>query len=141
MFEDKDQPVNMLSEDECWTLLEHTSHGRLALSVGNEPDIFPINYHAHDRLLVMRTNPGEKLFQLTINAKAAFEADGVSSDEAWSVVVKGRARILESRAEIEAADQLPLRPWIRTLKYTYIEVKPTSISGRFFTLGAEPDRY
>ncbi len=141
MFEDKDRPVVVLSSEESWKLLEHSSAGRLALCALGEPDIFPINFHAHDGVVLLRTTPGDKLAQLTVNNTVALEADAVTEDQAWSVVVKGTARILERSAEIEAADKLPLIPWVRTVKSVYVEVTPRSVSGRLFNLGPEPERY
>ena len=58
-----------------------------------------------------------------------------------SVVVKGRASRLERQSEIDAADALPLRPWIPTLKYRWVKISPAAISGRWFERTPEPDRY
>jgi hypothetical protein len=44
-------------------------------------------------------------------------------------------------AEIEEANELPLRPLVPTLKYIYVEVTPTEVTGRRFHLGPEPERY
>lgn len=140
MTTDSEQPGIRMSSEEAWRFLEHSSFGRLALSVANEPDIFPINYLAHDGKLLMRTNPGTKLAELTVNSRAAFEIDGIAENEAWSVVLKGTARILESQTEIDAAELLPLSPWIPTPKYTFVEIVPTSVQGIRFTLGTEPER-
>ena len=134
-------PVQHLDEDDCWDLLISSSFGRLALSVSGEPDIYPVNFVASDKRLVFRTAEGTKLLELTVNNRVAFETDGVGRDEAWSVVVRGEARVLEKQAEIEAADQLPLRPVIPTLKYIYVEITPKMVTGRRFQLGPEPDRY
>ena len=134
-------PVRHLSEDECWELLISSSFGRLAMSISGEPDIYPVNFIASDRRLVFRTAEGTKLLELTVNDKVAFETDGIGRDEAWSVVVRGKARVLDTQQEIEAADQLPLRPLIPTLKYIYVEITPQVITGRRFQLGPEPDRY
>ena len=134
-------PVQHLTEDECWDLLISSSFGRLALSISGEPDIYPVNFIASDKRLVFRTAEGTKLLELTVNTRVAFETDGVGRSEAWSVVVRGEARVLEKETEIEAADQLPLRPLIPTLKYIYVEIVPTAVSGRRFQLGPEPDRY
>ena len=129
----EEHPGENMSVDDAWRFLEHTRFGRLSLSVANEPDIFPINYLAHDRKLLMRTNPGTKLAELTINDSVAFEA--------WSVVLKGKARILESQTEIDEVSELPLSPWLQTLKYTFVEIIPTSVRGLRFQLGTEPERY
>ncbi|ALE05639.1 pyridoxamine 5'-phosphate oxidase [Arthrobacter sp. ERGS1:01] len=132
---------SILSTEESWSLLEGSQFGRLAVSVANNPDIFPLNFLAHDGLLLIRTNPGTKLAELAVNATVAFETDCVTANEAWSVVVKGTARILESQTEIDAANELPLQPWTQSRKWTYVEITPTSINGRRFALGAEPERY
>lgn len=137
----EESPGQIMSNDEAWRFLEHTRFGRLALSVGNQPDIFPINYLAHDGKLLMRTNPGTKLAELTINDSVAFEIDGLAENEAWSVVLKGTARVLESQTEIDAVSELPLAPWLQTLKYTFVEIVPSSVSGFRFQLGTEPERY
>ena len=129
-----------MSTEDAWRFLENTHFGRLAVSVAGQPDIFPINYLAHDRKLLMRTNPGTKLAELTVNDTVAFEIDGLAEDRAWSVVLKGSARIIESQTEIDAANQLPLAPWIRTRKYTYVEIVPTRVTGLRFELGTELER-
>ena len=134
-------PVHVLDDEECWDLLISSSFGRLALSIAGEPDIYPVNFVAADRRLVFRTAEGTKLLELTVNNKVAFETDGIGRDEAWSVVARGRARVLEHQAEIDAADQLPLRPLVPTLKYIYVEIIPETVSGRRFQLGPEPERY
>lgn len=133
-------PVVELTPEQSWKYLEKTFHGRLAVSVGNRPSIYPLNYYAHDGVLLFRTSPGTKLAELTVNDHVAFEADGIHSDQAWSVVVKGTTRQLETTSEIDAADALPLQPWVRTLKYRYVEIQPESVTGRFFNLGPEPER-
>jgi uncharacterized protein len=133
--------VESLGEDDCWELLQSSSLGRLAVSVGGEPDIYPVNFVASDGRLLFRTAQGTKLLELTVNQRVAFETDGVGREEAWSVVVKGTARALEKQSEIDAADQLPLRPLIPTLKYIFVEITPTRVTGRRFPLGPEPERY
>ncbi|WP_346959914.1 pyridoxamine 5'-phosphate oxidase family protein [uncultured Arthrobacter sp.] len=141
MFEHADNsPILNLSEDETWKLIEGTQHGRLVVTVAGEPDIFPVNYAVNNRKLYLRTAPGNKLAELTINAKVLFETDGILSEEAWSVVVRGTARVLEQSADIAAAEALNLKPWVPTLKDFYVEIDPTSVSGRHFQFGEHPER-
>ena len=135
------EPTESLNGDECWRLLQTSSLGRLAVSFSGQPDIFPVNYVASDGRLFFRTAEGTKLVQVLINELIAFETDGVRSDEAWSVVVKGTARILQKQSEIDAADRLPLRPLIPTLKYVFVEITPQEMTGRRFVPGPEPERY
>jgi len=136
-----DDPVLELTDDQSWRLLEKTKHGRIVLSAAGETDIFPINYLASNKVLLMRSAPGTKLAELTINEKVVFETDGITSDEAWSVVVKGTARVLTSGEEIAKAEALGLKTWVPTLKDFYIELRPERISGRHFNLGEQPERF
>lgn len=47
-------PVLKLTEDQSWTLLEGTQHGRLVGVVGGRPDIFPVNIAVRDRHVFFR---------------------------------------------------------------------------------------
>ncbi|WP_427133604.1 pyridoxamine 5'-phosphate oxidase family protein [Pseudarthrobacter sp. S9] len=141
MFEHADNnPILNLTDEQNWKLIEGTKHGRLVVSVAGEPDIFPVNYAVSGRKLYLRTAPGNKLAELTINAKVLFETDGILSEEAWSVVLRGTARVLEQSADIAAAEALGLKPWVPTLKDFYVEIEPTSVTGRHFQLGEHPER-
>lgn len=141
MFKHADgNPVLELDDEQSWKLLESTRHGRLVVSVAGEPDIFPVNYLTADRKIYLRTAPGNKLAQLTINSAVLFETDGILSDEAWSVVLRGSARVLSNSAEIAAAEELGLKSWVPTLKDFYVEIEPASVSGRHFQLGEQPER-
>ena len=64
-----------LSEDECWSRLRDASVGRLAVVVGSQPDIFPVNYVVDGRELVIRTEPGTKLAGAIIGQLVALEID------------------------------------------------------------------
>ena len=135
--------IQNLSDEESLELLATKTFGRLVVRRKDDMDLFPLNYLVHEGEIYFRTAEGSKLFSLTLNNDVLFEADNVDADsqEAWSVVVKGNARTLSSNAEIEAADQMPLKPWLPTLKYNYVVVSPNEISGRKFHLGDEPERY
>jgi nitroimidazol reductase NimA-like FMN-containing flavoprotein (pyridoxamine 5'-phosphate oxidase superfamily) len=133
--------VHELNSEECWELLRSQQLGRLAIGVGGEIDIFPVNFLAEPESILIRTAPGTKLLELVIAQQVAFEIDGYSDEEAWSVVLKGTARRLERQSEIDEADRLPLTPWIPTLKYEYVRIAATSVSGRRFRRGPEPERY
>ncbi|MEO6309356.1 MAG: pyridoxamine 5'-phosphate oxidase family protein [Leifsonia sp.] len=138
---DDQYEIELLDDEACWELLLSSSLGRLAMSVGGEPNIYPVSFVAADRKLYLRTAEGSKLLELTVNNRVAFETDGVGREQAWSVVVKGTARILEKRSEIDAAEELPLHPLIPTLKYIFVEITPHEMSGRRFPLGPEPERF
>lgn len=140
MFEhEDDQPVLFLSDEQSWRLLEHTTHGRLATAVGGFVDIFPLNFSVRDRVIYIRTSPGEKLAALTVNDHVAFEADGILSDQAWSVVVHGVAHQLQTQAEIEVARASGVSPWVPTPKESWVKIEASQVTGRHFRLGAQPE--
>jgi nitroimidazol reductase NimA-like FMN-containing flavoprotein (pyridoxamine 5'-phosphate oxidase superfamily) len=138
---DADDPVRVLDEQECWDRVAAAPFGRLAMSVFDDVDIVPVNAVLSRGALYFRTAPGSKLAELTANPRVAFEVDGFDDGSAFSVVVKGTAERLELQAEIDAAEELPLRPWIPTLKYRWVRIRPDSVSGRAFRRGPEPERY
>lgn len=133
--------ITELSAEECWQVLGEQTLGRIAVSAAGSVDIFPVNYVAHDGAILFRTAPGTKLLELAINDRVAFEVDGHTDGEAWSVVLKGHAERLERQSEIDAADALPLTPWLPTLKYRWVRIRPGELTGRRFARGPEPERY
>lgn len=138
---DDEGAVTTLTAEECWSRLREEQFGRLAVAAGGELDIYPINYTVDGEAIVFRTAPGTKLVELTVNGSVAFEIDGYTDADAWSVVAKGRAARIERQSEIDAAEALPLTPWIPTLKYTFVRIDVTQVNGRHFSRTAEPERW
>jgi len=133
------EPVKVLTDDECWALLVEKNFGRLAVSIGDQPEIFPINYTTVEGGILMRTAEGTKLFGVTVNNRVAFEVDDYGANDGWSVVLKGTARALETEAEIAEAEASSLVPWIPTVKRNFIRIDVDEISGRRVTFGPEPE--
>lgn len=135
----EDQPVTVLNEDESWQLLASQALGRLVTSLDGQPEIFPVNFVVQRPTVLFKTAEGTKLFAAIMNDRVAFEADDHAGDEGWSVIVKGRAHILVTQAEIAQAQQAKLLPWTATLKLRYVRVIASEITGRRFRFGSEPD--
>lgn len=135
----RSEPLHDLTEDDCWALLERGALGRVAVAVRELVDVFPVNHAVSARRILFKTNPGTKLTALTVNTQVAFEVDGVDEQTAWSVVVKGVARTLETSAEQLAAERLPIVSWLPNLKTRFVAIDPTSVTGVGFVRGAEPD--
>ncbi|WP_380169535.1 pyridoxamine 5'-phosphate oxidase family protein [Jannaschia sp. R86511] len=126
-------PPVELSESECWVLLREALVGRLAVSVDDVPDVFPVNHVVDHGTLVFRTAAGTKL-AATAGRPVAYEVDGYdpSSGQAWSVVLKGRAREVSQLHDVLETMDLPLRPWHASSKPRFVRVEPTSVTGRRF---------
>ena len=69
----------------------------------------------------------------------AFEADDHIVSEGWSVIVKGRAQVLNSRAEIREAERAQLLPWTAGVKGRYVRVFPVRNHRPALPLRSEPD--
>jgi nitroimidazol reductase NimA-like FMN-containing flavoprotein (pyridoxamine 5'-phosphate oxidase superfamily) len=133
------EPVTVLSEDESWWRLGGVALGRLVTTFAGEPEIFPVNYVVQDRTVLFRTAEGTKLFSAVAHSTVVFEADDHNVAEGWSVIVRGRARLLRTEAEIAKAEGAQLIPWTATLKIHYVRITPSEITGRQFGFGPEPD--
>ncbi|WP_460782441.1 pyridoxamine 5'-phosphate oxidase family protein [Microbacterium tumbae] len=134
------EPVVSLSTADAWAHLRAQELGRLVTHVGDVIEIFPVNFVVDRDEIVFRTAEGSKLLELTINDEVLFEVDDHTDTDAWSVIVRGTARRLDTDDEVQHADGLGLRPWIPTLKHNYVSIVPTAISGRAFRRDEEPPR-
>ncbi|WP_163711161.1 pyridoxamine 5'-phosphate oxidase family protein [Mycobacterium timonense] len=134
-----DEPVSVLTEDENWNLLGSVTLGRLVTNFAGEPEIFPVNFVAQERTVLFRTAEGTKLFSAVANHAVVFEVDDHNLVEGWSVIVRGRARLLKTDAEIHQADRAQLLPWTAIAKPHYVRITPTEVTGRHFRFGPEPE--
>jgi nitroimidazol reductase NimA-like FMN-containing flavoprotein (pyridoxamine 5'-phosphate oxidase superfamily) len=127
------EPVEELSDLECWEHLRAQEFGRLAFHLVGEVHITPINYATDGRRLYFRTAEGSKLLGVTMNDDVALEIDEFDEHHASSVVVRGRAVALEGHLA-DVVEDLPLRPWVPTEKHVVVAITPTEITGRHFRL-------
>jgi nitroimidazol reductase NimA-like FMN-containing flavoprotein (pyridoxamine 5'-phosphate oxidase superfamily) len=129
-----------LGGDECWRLLAVAEVGRLAIAVGETPEIFPVNFVVDNRTVLFRTAEGTKLASVAVARRVAFEVDGfdAATGEAWSVVVHGTAQVLERLNDVYAAQELPLFPWEATPKPVFVRITPRAVTGRRFTAARGP---
>lgn len=128
-----DNPIHVLTEEESWEFLGKHEFGRLAYHLAEEVQIVPLNFCADSGAIYFRTAEGSKLLGVTMDADVAFEADDFSGDVATSVVVHGRAAVLDG-ADKAKAEQLPLRPWVPTAKFNVVRIDVTEITGRRFDI-------
>lgn len=117
---------------ECWNLLRSTDIGRLAVSIRNRPDIFPVNFLVDDETIVINTAPGTKLAAAVLGRSVAFEADVLDpiNQRGWSVVVKGDAAEVEDLEEYLAVERLGLETWTTTDKTRFLRLIPSEVTGR-----------
>jgi hypothetical protein len=138
--------MELLDVQQCWSLLASVEVGRLAVAVSGDVDIFPLNFVLDDGAVVFRSAEGTKLVEVVLARRVAFEVDGYepTHGRAWSVVVKGKAELLDRFSDIYHAQGLPLFPWNASPKERFVRIVPDTLTGRRFTVlgtrtGGEPE--
>ena len=127
-----DEGLELLDEDEARRLLRQEDLGRVGVTMGALPAIFPVNYVVLDGDVFFRTSPGSKLSAAAANAIVAFEVD--QHDRAdrtgWSVLVVGRAEIVDDPVLLALAGSEGLAPYARGQRANLVRVHTEMISGR-----------
>ena len=124
--------ATVLSDEQCWEHLRSTQIGRVGVTVGTTPDIFPVNYRIHRREIVIRTEAGTKLAAGTLMPTIAFEIDEIDLEnrQGWSVVVKGNGREPSGLDEIARLEEVDLAPWADAPKSRWLIITPLEVTGR-----------
>ena len=129
--------LEVLSEQQCRELLLQRNLGRIAFSVGDQPEVYPVNYAADGSVIVFRTAEGTRL-QKSVMRRVAFEVDGWNPETGvgWSVLVRGVAQEITSGLDPYAAAlrNLPAVPLAPGKREFWIAVYPSEVSGRRFRL-------
>jgi nitroimidazol reductase NimA-like FMN-containing flavoprotein (pyridoxamine 5'-phosphate oxidase superfamily) len=127
-----EDPVRILTEEDCWRLLATVRIGMFAIESGHGPQLFPVNHLVRDRVVSFRSGPGEKTMETFSHPRVAFEADGREGDDFWSVVIEGHVEVRDGddpslRGALDALVSLHPTP-----KPYVVDIIPERISGRRF---------
>jgi nitroimidazol reductase NimA-like FMN-containing flavoprotein (pyridoxamine 5'-phosphate oxidase superfamily) len=113
------------------------SLGRIAFSIGEQPEIFPVNYSADGAVIVFRSAEGTRLHE-SVARRVAFEVDDWDPETGvgWSVIVRGVTQEITSGLDPFAAAlrKLPVVPLAPGRRELWLAVYPSEISGRRFRL-------
>jgi nitroimidazol reductase NimA-like FMN-containing flavoprotein (pyridoxamine 5'-phosphate oxidase superfamily) len=128
---DRRTGLEVLDHDECVALLDRSKLARIAVVVGGQPLVFPVNFTLDCDAVVFRTDEGTKLHAAR-NGPVAFECDGVDSvyHTGWSVLGTGKAEEIVNAAELARLARLPLGPWGPGPKSTWVRIRPRTLTGR-----------
>src|SRR4051794_17091503 len=122
-----------LSTEACHRHLRQEHVGRMAVVVGDHPEIFPVNYVVDENNDVwFRTDAGTKLDAVEPAHNVAFEIDGIdeSFEAGWSVLVVGQAHRTADPDAIARVDALGLAPWAPGEKENVVQIKAAKVTGR-----------
>ena len=126
-----DDGLELLTEGQCRELIGAEQLGRVGVSVGALPAIFPVNYCMVDGDIFFRTGEGTKLRRAVEGGVIGFEVDHVDPDtrDGWSVLVVGMARLVAD-AELVELGEIDVEPWAGPGRTHVVRVHPELISGR-----------
>lgn len=125
--------LDVVYEAECLELMATEEVGRLAVSVGGQPLVFPVNYALDGREVVFRSNAGTKL-EAGLGRSVCFEVDHFdrAARTGWSVIVVGRLEEVTPADSVslqERIHSLPVEPWAGQ-RERWLRVVPRAITGR-----------
>ena len=125
--------LEILPFDECLRLLASVPVGRIGFIADGELVILPVNHVVDGHDVAFRTARGSKLSAAEGQNLATFEADHYNEQirSGWSVVVTGRAEIVDAEADVQRLVRRGLHSWVTTVQHPFwIRIRPTSVSGR-----------
>jgi uncharacterized protein len=124
--------LEVVSKEGCLALLRQATMGRVAVTVGAIPEIFPVNFCLIDDAIVFRTGPGTKLYAASRRAIVAFEVDEFDVDDrhGWSVLVVGPSEEVTQPDEITKARRQLADGWVPGDRDHVLRIAPHRVSGR-----------
>jgi hypothetical protein len=120
----------ILDQAECFSLLSKVTLGRVAVTIGALPAIFPVNFCMVAGQVVFCSGEGTKLTAALSGTIVAFETDWATRGEVWSVQLVGASRVVEPATDLAAAELAALRSWAPVPRRYLVKITPERISGR-----------
>ena len=127
-----DQGLELLTDEQALQLLAGGEVGRVGITMGSLPAIFPVNYRLIDGAIVFRTAPGSKMSAATEGAVVAFEVDDyqLADRSGWSVLAIGRAEVVEDDELTVKLAAARLEPIVDGPRTAIVRIVPAFLSGR-----------
>jgi len=123
--------LDVLSREECEAHVSGGGIGRLAFLAKDGPAALPVNFRFFDGDVVFLTR-AEGVLAAAAGTRVGFEADHIDDamSEGWSVLISGRARLVDDPAELEQIAALGIEPWPGGRREAVIRIETDTISGR-----------
>lgn len=127
-----DTDLEVLSDEECRRLLGTVPIGRLVFTDRAMPAVHPVNFLLGDGEVLVRLGYGSALAAAVGNTVVAFQADAFDPDlrTGWSVLVTGRARLVDDPRELAALERGPLQSWAPGERDYFVAIPMQVLSGR-----------
>jgi nitroimidazol reductase NimA-like FMN-containing flavoprotein (pyridoxamine 5'-phosphate oxidase superfamily) len=127
-----DEGLELVDEPEAMRLLAGGEVGRVGLTIGALPAIFPVNYRLINGCVVFRSSPGSKLSAAARGTVVAFEVDdyNAADQSGWSVLVVGPSTVVDDVDMRFDALEAGLSPYVDGPRGAVIRIEPTFVSAR-----------
>jgi uncharacterized protein len=132
-----------VNTDEGFALLARGGQhvGRLVVTVGGEPVVFPLNFAVDGEAIIFRTQTGTKLTGIT-RSLATFEVDDIdASGQGWAVAFEGLAQeVLDADPESmrERIAAIDLETWPGGDRPHIVRIRPYRVHGTAWSLAPAP---
>lgn len=130
--------LDVLSKEECEAHLAAGGVGRFVFLAAQGPVALPVNFRLADGDVVFRTRSKGAL-AAAAGTIVSFEADHIDEamSEGWSVLITGRARLIEDPAELAGIiDLAEIEPWPGGRREALMRIENATISGRRIRQGS-----
>lgn len=110
-------------------LLESVSLGRIAFTANAMPEIRPVNHIVDGGDIIIRSHVGAAILS-THGQIVSYEADTLDPDShlGWSVIVLGRAQVVQDPAAVERYSRM-VEPWVDRQMDYLVRIRPQTITG------------
>src|ERR1035441_3220228 len=126
-----DEGLEILDDEECWRLIRTARVGRVAVSVGAVPAVFPVAFVVVGCDILFFTGSGIKFDAAREGRSVTFEVDEIDvvAETGWSVLALGPI-VPASPVSKARAQALGLYPWAAGDRQQLLRIRPDFLSGR-----------
>ena len=123
--------LDILSREECERHLAGGGVGRFVFLAPQGPVALPVNFRYHDGNVLFRTRPKGAL-AAAAGTTVSLEVDRIDEpmSEGWSVLVSGRAKLVDDPTELQQAANLGIEPWPGGPREALMRIETETITGR-----------
>lgn len=129
--------LDVLSREECELHLAGGGVGRFVFLAPQGPVALPVNFRYLDGDVLFRTRP-RGMLAAAAGTTVSLEVDQIDEamSEGWSVLVVGRARLVDDPTELAQAADLGIEPWPGGRREAVMRIQTKAISGRRIRQGS-----
>jgi nitroimidazol reductase NimA-like FMN-containing flavoprotein (pyridoxamine 5'-phosphate oxidase superfamily) len=123
--------LDVLSSEACEAHLAGGGVGRFVFLAPEGPVALPVNFRILDGDVIFHTR-AEGVLAAAAGSTVSFEVDHIDEamSEGWSVLITGRAQLVDDPAQLEQLAELGIEPWPGGHREAVIRVGAETISGR-----------